>query len=187
MHPCGILFYIYDMSSRLKQIVAVCCVALLCLHFILVIHYTHFLSPNRGSLPDRISSTYVYPFFHQSWQMFVPAPGCSYALYVRTNSNGRWSNWNNLLAEKIRQHQANRVSGSELVALLYESEAAQAHQHTIYAVFDGGTLSPGFRVLNHAVANELRYQQHRSFSHYEILLVMEENNVAYTNYYKNLH
>lgn len=180
-------FIFMAMGPRLKNIIAVLCVLVLCAHFGLIINYTHCFSKNNGSIFDRSSAAYAYPFFHQSWQMFVPAPKTNYELYIRTFGNGQWSRWENLFDDKVRRHQANRLSGDELVSLLYASAMAHTYNEENYRIFDTEPEDINFRILNHAVRNDLRFQQQRNFESYEMIVVVKENKHRYSAYYKYLH
>lgn len=176
------------MGPRLKNTVSVLCILVLCAHFGLIINYTHCFSKSDDSRLDKLSTLYVNPFFHQSWQMFVPVPKTNYALYVRTCRSGAWSSWENLFDAKVKRHQGNRLSGGELIALLYSSEIAHAldDAHT-YKIFENEPDDINFKVLNHAIRNDLLFHQHRLFDSYELIIAVNGREARYSSYFRNLH
>jgi hypothetical protein len=85
------------------------------LHFSLVIA---FANPWSSSIPP-IAMRYAYPFFQQSWEMFVPAPSSNYKLFVEYECNGIQKY--DLFEEVNTAHHQNRLKGYEPLMLLFSN------------------------------------------------------------------
>lgn len=106
----------------MKRVFFYSCCLLLLTHFLL-------LGLDKFS-PNRFSSAYVYPFFKQNWDLFVPPPDTNYELYALLENGGV----SDVLGKVKTEHQANLFAGNEalLVALtnsihFFEKEADYNH------------------------------------------------------------
>lgn len=110
------------------------------LHFSLVIAFANPLSPDIPSVARR----YVYPFFQQSWEMFVPPPSSNYKLFVEYECNGLHKY--DLFAEINTAHQKNRLKGYEPLMLVF-SNSIHYFEHS----------TPMLNKLNGPVRNDLYF------------------------------
>jgi hypothetical protein len=104
------------MPHLLKNLLITAGALLLILHFTLVGKYL--------LKPDPISRWYAYPFFHQSWNLFVPPPENNYRLYVyavsdtfHANNKSALQPITELFGEINKAHQQNRFSGKGTLLL----------------------------------------------------------------------
>lgn len=84
---------------------------------------------------------YVYPYFHQSWNMFVPIPKQNFNIYVKYDG----SNWQDVFNEIVLKHQRNRLGGSENLSLSLSSAvryyvSTVKNENTV-EVYKGGNVN----------------------------------------------
>ena len=87
----------------------------------LVTHFTGifvyaFPSENENKLKSYVYP-FVYPYFHQSWGMFVPIPKQNYNIYVKYEG----SEWQDVFNEIVLEHQKGRLRGYENISLALSS------------------------------------------------------------------
>lgn len=92
------------MKQLLKQIILIGGLAALIFHFSLIVIY--------NVSPGKYSNFYVYPYFHQNWNLFVPPPDSNYQLLIKDEKGGT-----DILSELIVNHQSNRLAGNEALLL----------------------------------------------------------------------
>lgn len=120
------------------------------------------------------ASFYVYPYFHQNWNLFVPPPTKNYRL-IAYNTNIK----KDVFIELLTNHKANRLAGYEplLIAL----------SNSIYYFEIGTNLKNGkviddknFEIISHFISNYL-YRE----NHLKIILVVVDVNTKKERLYYN--
>ncbi|MBI2720653.1 MAG: hypothetical protein HYX39_00615 [Bacteroidetes bacterium] len=98
------------MKLKFKIAAVITAIALICSHFLFLFFYS-FKS-------NKFSFFYTYPYFHQNWNLFVPAPQSNYNLYAFYESD-KGLQKTDLFQHLLIKHQSNRFSGTEpfLIAL----------------------------------------------------------------------
>lgn len=94
------------------------------LHFIAVLAYA-FPGNEEHKLKFYVFP-YIYPYFHQSWSMFVPVPTQNFNVYVKIKGE----EWKDIIYDINTKHQANRFGGNE-ATLLSLSSALRFYSSTI--------------------------------------------------------
>lgn len=87
----------------------------LTLHFSAVIFYA---SPGDyfGKMKSYVFP-YMYPYFHQSWSLFVPVPKENFNVYVKVHGE----KWEDVFQNVVRKHQSNRLGGNEDLMLAFSN------------------------------------------------------------------
>jgi hypothetical protein len=87
----------------------------LSLHFVAVMSYSFF-----GEERTKVyyySYTYLYPYFHQDWNLFVPSPKQNFKVLVKYKIHGVERDWQDIFFEINSKHQNNRLRGKEAILL----------------------------------------------------------------------
>lgn len=117
----------------------------LVLHFFLIIVYSNpFPSANKQKL-DYYAQWYVYPYFSQNWNLFVPPPSSNYKLLVCFNDKGKQTI--DIYNEILVKHQTNRLAGSSALLL--------AFTNSIHYFEKNSDLQ---KTLNGPIKNDLNFQ-----------------------------
>lgn len=84
---------------------------------------TLYVWPNKNpsSKLSVYSYAYVYPHFHQNWNLFVPTPKQNFSLCVKYKSDKGEQEWNDIFYELNSVHQSNRLAGNESVLLAFSN------------------------------------------------------------------
>jgi hypothetical protein len=80
----------------------------LLVHFLLITIYC--LKQENKKKIHFYSQLYVYPFFHQGWQLFAPAPDVNYTLFFSVKEKGKQRTID-VLDPVIEMHRRNRLAG----------------------------------------------------------------------------
>ena len=155
------------------------------LHFTAILVYADPNPANEGSKLKAYSYPYVYPYFHQSWSMFVPVPKLNFNIYVRDDEHG----WEDIFASTILKHQNNRFNGNENLNL---SLVAGAHYYASsvsadsFVTKDEG-LNPYLGVLKKILTGYWITKYGKAPLHMETIVKIQEINSGkiYVHYYKN--
>jgi hypothetical protein len=114
------------MESLKKPIVLSIGMLLVLMHFAFI--WLYMLKPNTASF------LYVYPFFHQDWQLFAPPPKANYFLYLR----GPGGKVTDVFSEVSSSHQKNRLSGHEAFVLAFSNSIYHFEANALAAGFNSG-------------------------------------------------
>jgi hypothetical protein len=115
----------------------------LALHFILLAIYANPLGQARNRI-SFLAYNYSYPFFHQNWNLFAPAPDCNYSLLAMYDDQG--PKVLDVFSEIVQKHQANRLGGHEPLVLAFSNSIHYFEKN-----------SPGQQALNGPVKNDLNF------------------------------
>lgn len=129
---------------------------------------------------------YSYPFFHQNWSLFVPAPSHTKTFYLRYKTDSGWTPWKDTGSEAIAMYKKCSATGSDMMLLLITNSL-----HYVCAALpekSGINLFPAkpeFRVFKH-ITNQLLKQKYavQKNTPYELLIVDKGENTRvfyYTN------
>ncbi|MGZ3931501.1 MAG: DUF5819 family protein [Bacteroidia bacterium] len=162
----------------------------LLLHFTAVVLYAF---PGRSTTSKSyiLSYVYIYPWFHQSWSLFVPPPKQNFNLYVRYRVQGQQREWRDLFAELNAAHQKNRFSGEALLlafsnSLRYYATSAKEQNE----VFSDKTADLNFSVLEKITEAYLSHAEKSPLANLEIIVRIKYTDAGndHSHYYKpSLH
>jgi hypothetical protein len=104
------------MKPALKNILSIGMLLFLGFHFTLILNYAAPVKAD-GKL-NAASVFYCYPYFHQQWTVFVPAPKKQFNLYMRAGKDGDWQPWFSVNGELVCKNKRIPAFGAEPEALL---------------------------------------------------------------------
>ncbi len=176
------------MKPALKNILATGMLLFLGFHFIAILCYTAPLS--MGAKLKTMSALYCYPYFHQQWTVFVPAPDQQSDLYIRNGERGLWQPWTNVTQRFIKKQRQYPLEGRETEVLLLTNaisyvsyDLGEQHSRIFYKAPD----LPSFKVMERAAKYYFRnYRCWAEGKDYELLLVTRTSGKTYYYYFKNL-
>lgn len=175
------------MSVFAKRFLSLLLLGGLCCHFILIFIYTSPIKVRSEKLKF-ISNYYTYPFFHQTWNLFVPAPQAKYHLYVRYYGKEKWYDWQDVFQTQINKRSNNPVKGTEFKVLLFSTamnylSGSLKETHYVYELEPSDV---NFKILKHAVKQYIvNYKCMHKATKFEIIFV-KEGQLKTIQYYKNL-
>jgi hypothetical protein len=177
------------MNQTTKRLFAIVLGVVLCFHFVMILFYCY---------PDKIkhekfnfvNTLYIYPAFHQNWNLFVPAPNVERKLFVRYKTKVGFTNWEDILSREIVHHKHNRLLGNEARVLLlsnsliYELNSLDAKESF---VFNSKPSNNELKVLQFEIEKYVRLEfQLKGTMNYELLLVSSTKTKTKAYYIKSL-
>lgn len=157
----------------------------LTVHFTAVLVYADPTPANEGSKLKAFSYPYVYPYFHQSWSMFVPIPKQNFNIYIRDEEHG----WEDIFGQTLNEHQCNRLGGNENLLL---SLVAGVHYYassvgaTNFIATDDGS-NPYLKVLEKVLTGYMTSKYGKRPVKMETIIRIHDlsSHKIYAHYYKN--
>jgi hypothetical protein len=120
---------------------------------------------------DFYAQAYIYPYFHQNWNLFAPAPASNYNLYCEFENNGKQHI--DLFAEIIINHQANRLKGYGPLVVAF-SNSFHYLEKTSEAKMNGPMVNDiNFKMIEHSAINYLEYTRGSTINGLKLILVAE--------------
>jgi hypothetical protein len=122
------------------------------------------------------SQKYVYPFFHQNWNLFAPVPDSNYHLLVRYQKNG--SQTKDILNEIVLKHQSNRFAGIGPLVLAFSNSIHYFEKNTNRLEKLNGPISGNeyFEIIEHEAYNYLVNSEKINAQRVKVFLIVD--NVA---------
>lgn len=173
------------MSRKLQNFIAVGLFGFLCLHFFLLCIYTFPFQPQSKTSINYYAQWYTYPFFNQSWNLFVPAPNTNYRCFVSYDYKG--NHRVDLMEEVLNNHQFNRLKGySSLVLILANSMHYFEKNTSFNSKLNGPVKSDlNFTILENSAKNYIEISRGYKVSNFKLILcaqiVGELNQRVYFN------
>lgn len=178
-----------DMKYKHKRLVGIVLLLLISVHFSLVIVYeSPFFKKISGKL-NAISFNYTYPYFHQSWELFVPPPKANHSLFVRYKNNASWSAWRDILKEETSMQKTQFMRGNEMIALTISTTChfAKASCKEKNSQFQNVYQSTEVKVLDYMVSHYLINKNNlRNGDAYEFILYVKEPDKQYACEFVNM-
>lgn len=141
-------------------------------HFLLVSIHSRQLKPLEKK-SEFYARAYVYPFFHQSWNLFVPAPNTNYKLFVHYENNGQQKT--DLFNEILVQHQSNRFRAGETFVTTFANSIHYFEKSISTTEVLNGPISNNlnFSILEHAAKNYLEYSRKIKIEKLKLILCVQ--------------
>ena len=114
-------------------------------HFVFILIYANPFPFKTKHKLEYYAQWYVYPFFNQNWNLFVPPPSTNYKLLVSFADNGKQSI--DIFNEILIQHQTNRFTGNSALLLAFSNSIHYFEKNTLLK-----------NTLNGPVKNDLNFQ-----------------------------
>ena len=177
------------MNQTTKRLFAIVLGVVLCFHFVMILMYCSPIKIKAQKI-NFVNNLYIYPIFHQNWNLFVPAPNIERKLFVRYKIKEGFTNWEDILSREIVHHKHNRLLGNEARVLLlsnsliYELNSMGAKES---CVFSSKPSNNEFKVLQFEIEKYVRLEfQLKGTINYELLLVSAGKTKTKAYYIKSL-
>lgn len=174
------------MSNLIKYFLAICLSCILVFHFVFIIIYASPIKPTNSKLSG-YSIKYVYPYFHQSWSLFAPAPTNKNYILIKIPNK---SEWKILFPINLASLSKASFIGSDAISLLFSN--ALIYELNVLpqksTIYNSSPTNKEFEILNHEICNFLK--QHtflNNTSKYEILLLSNSYKGQLVYQFKNLY
>ncbi len=127
----------------------------LALHMLLLAIYANPLS-RTGNRISLLAYNYVYPFFHQNWNLFAPVPESNYQMLALYNDGQ--PEVLDVFGEIVQAHQANRLSGHEALVVAFSNSLHYFEKNSpLQQSLNGPVMNDfNFTILERAVKGYLR-------------------------------
>jgi hypothetical protein len=126
----------------------------------------------------------VYPYFHQSWTLFVPVPKENFNVYVKQNGQ----NWEDLFYAIYSKHQNNRLAGQEelMLALSNSLRYYASSVSDVSSIEKDDDSNINFMVLKKIIVNYYTLRSGNKPKDMEIIIRTKDisGRPDYSHYYK---
>lgn len=144
--------------------------AYLLVHFSSVFLYSKpFIS--EKSKADFYAQGYIYPYFHQNWNLFAPAPTSNYKLYCGYENNGKQQP--DVFSEIKIQHQTNRLKGYGLFLIAFANSFYYLESSLTEKMNGPLENNYRFKIIEHTAKNYLENTRNISIAKLKLILVTE--------------
>lgn len=122
---------------------------------------------------DYYSQWYVYPYFNQNWNLFVPPPSANYKLLVSYENNGK--QYTDIFNEVLLKHQTNRLSGTSALLLAFSNSIHYFEKNTKLQKSLNGPIKNDlyFQIMERSAINYIQSTRGINIDHLEISLCVE--------------
>jgi hypothetical protein len=126
----------------------------------------------------------VYPYFHQSWTLFVPVPKENFNVYVKHAGQ----DWEDLFYEIYSKHQNNRLAGQEelMLALSNSLRYYASSVSDVSSIEKDDDSNINFMVLKKIIVNYYTLRSGNKPKDMEIIIRTKDisGRPDYSHYYK---
>jgi hypothetical protein len=144
------------------------------LHFVLILIYANpFPSGTKHKL-DYYAQWYVYPYFTQNWNLFVPPPSTNYKLLVSYENNGKQSI--DIFNEILIKHQTNRFAGNSALLLAFSNSIHYFEKNTRLQNSLNGPVKNDlyFQILEQSAKNYIQSTRNIKIDELKLSLCVED-------------
>jgi len=177
------------MNQASKRILAIVLALLMCLHFVMIAIYCSPIKIKHQKL-NFVNNLYVYPLFHQNWNLFVPAPNVERKLFVRFKTKSGFTHWEDILSREIINHKQNRLLGNEARVLLFSNSLIYELNfldNKKSGILKNTPCNNEFKVLQFEVEQFIKTENKtKDFIDYELLLVSLDKEKTKAYYIQSL-
>lgn len=146
----------------------------LAIHFGSVLVYSKPIASKKQKV-DFYAQAYVYPYFHQNWNLFVPIPDANYKLFCEFENNGKQIV--DVFEEITIQHQTNRLKGYEPLIVAFSNSFHFFKNTNNYSAILNGPIKNdlNFSIIEHAAINYLEYTRKIKIQKVKLMLVAQQS------------
>ncbi len=143
----------------------------LLVHFSAVFLYSKPFVSEKSKI-EFYAQGYLYPYFHQNWNLFAPAPTSNYKLYCRYENNGKQQL--DVFSEIKIQHQTNRLKGYGPLIVAFANSFYYLETSSVNKAMNGPLKNNDhFKMIAHSAKNYLEYTRNISIKDLKLILVAE--------------
>ncbi|MEO6303005.1 MAG: DUF5819 family protein [Bacteroidia bacterium] len=143
------------------------------IHFSCLLIYPKPISSQKNKA-EFYAQAYIYPYFHQNWNLFAPVPNSNYNLYCEYENNGIQKT--DLFAEIKTIHQTNRFKGYGPLVVAFANGIHYFEKNAKQQQPMNGPISSdlNFKIIQQAAKNYLEYSKKIQISKLKMILVVTE-------------
>lgn len=145
----------------------------LTIHFGSVFIYSKPIDSQKQKV-EFYAQAYVYPYFHQNWNLFVPIPDANYKLFCEFENNGKQIV--DLFEEITIKHQTNRLLGFDPLIVAFSNSFHFFESNDQYKKIMNGPIQNdlNFSMIEHAAKNYLEYTRKIKIQKVKLMLVTQQ-------------
>ena len=151
----------------------------------------HFMAVLAYASPDALTGKlkhyvfpYMYPYFHQSWSLFVPVPKENFNVYVKIDSG----KWEDVFQKIVQDHQTNRLVGNENIMIAFSNSL----RYYVSSVSDKSMIMPddgsniNFVVLKKIIKQYYHVKANTEIRNMDVIVITRSITAGkeYAHYYK---
>jgi hypothetical protein len=123
---------------------------------------------------DYYAEWYVYPYFSQNWNLFVPPPNVNYKLFVEYDDHGIQKK--DIFQEILLQHQKNRLKGYGPLLLAFSNSIHYFEKATEQTKQLNGPIKDDkyFEIIEKSALNYLKHTYGNGIKDLKLTLVIED-------------
>jgi|GEM_PF-1164835 len=161
--------------SSYKIVILVITLAALVLHFALVLVFANPYAKTKDKI-DYYAEWYIYPYFVQNWNLFVPPPNTNYKLFVEYEDEGKQRL--DIFEEIMTKHQTNRLRGQGPLLLTFSNSIHYFEKNTELQNALNGPIKNDlyFQILEKSAANYINSTRNTKVLHMKLRLVVQTLN-----------
>ncbi|MBA2610672.1 MAG: hypothetical protein H0U95_01785 [Bacteroidetes bacterium] len=153
------------------------------IHFGCILLYSNPFVTQKNKA-EYYSQAYVYPYFHQSWNLFAPAPTTNYKLYCEYADIGEQKS--DLFSEIKLMHQTNRLKGYEPLLVAFSNSIYYFEKASGQQPLNGPIQNDvNFNIIEKLSKNYLEYSRKIRVDKLKLILVVNENSNSKQRVYFN--
>lgn len=159
------------MQQRGKSILVFSGITALTLYFLLIVIYANpFGTKSKASF---VATAFIYPYFHQNWNLFVPAPSCNFSLFAWSDADTIKSD---IFNDILIRHQSNRFAGYGPLVIAFSNSIHYFEKNTSLRNALNGPVEndPYFRLLEHSAGQYLQHLQKKKIASVKLILVVDD-------------
>lgn len=126
----------------------------------------------------------MYPYFHQSWSLFVPVPKENFNVYVKHDNK----DWEDVFQTVISKHHTNRLAGNENLMLALSSSLRYyvSSVNSQNSILNDDDSNINFVVLKKIIKQYYTIKENAPPSNMQIIIVTKNIYGAgnYAHYYR---
>lgn len=144
----------------------------LAIHFGSVFVYSKPIVSQKQKV-DFYAQGYVYPYFHQNWNLFVPIPDANYKLFCEFENNGKQTV--DVFEEITIKHQTNRLFGYDPLIVAFSNCFHFFENNDQYNEALNGPIQNdlNFTIIENAAKNYLEYSRKIKIQKMKVMLVTQ--------------
>jgi len=142
------------------------------MHFTLILIYANPYAKTKQKL-DYYAEWYVYPYFTQNWNLFVPPPNTNYKLFVEYEDKGIQTK--DVFEELLIQHQSNRLKGYGPLLLAFSNSIHYFEKNTELQKSLNGPIKNDlyFQIIEKSALNYLKSTRKINIEKIKMRLVVQ--------------
>ena len=143
----------------------------------LVIHFTSVFLYSKPFIsektkPEFYAQAYIYPYFHQNWNLFAPVPDANYKLFCAFENNGKKNL--DIFSEIKTVHQSNRLKGYGPLLVAFSNSIYYFEKSTKQQSNSNAKRDLGFKIIEKLARNYITHTRQIRVEGLKLILVVDD-------------